>query len=181
MSACNITSASRKVATVLHLLGLYVQEMVCKLPQLADAPAGASEYDLLKLKLASHYATFEQSRLQGMSRQDGESFEGFVTRLRLRAAQCGYDMQQRVENILQCAVSRCRDKDLQMKFIRLSPSPAERELAKPSPAAQEYLPPSPAERELKKPSPAAQECLSPGAAPRIFEWGDGFGELDNLT
>ena len=123
MTASNITTGPRKAATLLTLLGLEVQELVSALPRPDAAPAGASEYDILTLKLQGHYAkhvnvTFERSQLQGLSRHDGESFEAFVARLRLRAARCGYDLQQREDTILQCAVSRCRDKELQMKFFR---------------------------------------------------------------
>ena len=123
MTASNITTGPRKAATLLTLLGLEVQELVRALPRPDTAPAGASEYDILTLKLKGHYAkhvnvTFERSQLQGLSRNDGESFEAFVARLRLRAARCNYDLQQREDAILQCAVSRCRDKELQMKFFR---------------------------------------------------------------
>ena len=117
MTASNITTGPRKAATLLTLLGLEVQELVSALPRPDAAPAGASEYDIITLKLQGHYAkhvnvTFERSQLQGLSRHDGESFEAFVARLRLRAARCGYDLQQREDTILQCAVSRCRDKEL---------------------------------------------------------------------
>ena len=123
MTASNITTGPRKAATLLTLLGLEVQELVSALPRPDTAPAAASEYDILTLKLKGHYAkhvnvTFERSQLQGLSRNDGESFEAFVARLRLRAARCNYDLQQREDTILQCAVSRCRDKELQMKFFR---------------------------------------------------------------
>ena len=123
MTASNITAGQRKAATVLTLLGLDVQELVGTLPHPADLPVGASEYDVVKSKLITHYSkhtnvTFERSQLVAMSRNDGESFEGFVARLRLRAARCGYNLQQREDTILQCAISRCRDKELQMKFFR---------------------------------------------------------------
>ena len=66
MTASNVTTAPRKAATVLTLLGLDVQELVSTLPHPAAAPARASEYDVLKLKLTQHYAkhvnlTFERS------------------------------------------------------------------------------------------------------------------------
>ena len=83
----------------------------------------ADPYDLTKAKLAKHYSkhvnvTFERSQFQGLTRNEGESFECFAARLRLHATRCGYERQQRDDTILQCAVSRCRYKNLQMKLFR---------------------------------------------------------------
>ena len=120
MVACGVTTVPRKAATVLTLLGLEIQEVVRTLP--TPPGQGTSEYDILVAKLKAYYqprvnVTFERSVLHDITRKDGESFEGFVTRLRLQADRCNFEQGQLDQTVLQCAVAHARNKDLQRKFF----------------------------------------------------------------
>ena len=55
--------------------------------------------------------------MHDLKRKDGEKFEAFVTRLRIQGDRCGYDLTNREAVVLECAVARCRDKELQKKFF----------------------------------------------------------------
>ena len=116
MLAEDIKTPPRKAAVVLTLLGLEIQELARTLPAVEGEPA--DEYSQLTAKLKAHFdsstnPTYERSRLHALVRKDGESFGTFVGRLRLQADRCGYSADQRESTILECAVARCSDRDLQ--------------------------------------------------------------------
>ena len=62
-------------------------------------------------------ATFERSVLRGITRKDGESFESFVTRLRIQADRCQFEKDMSEQTVLQCTVAHARNDDLQRKFF----------------------------------------------------------------
>ena len=120
--AVDITSAERKAAVMLTLLGLEVQEIVRTLPRPTGLSRDVDEFKVLTEKLKSYYqpqvnVTYEKALLHDIQRKEGETFEGFVTRLRLQADRCQYDTAGCEAVVLECAVARCRDKDMQKKFF----------------------------------------------------------------
>ncbi|XP_043229845.1 uncharacterized protein K02A2.6-like isoform X2 [Amphibalanus amphitrite] len=122
MIASGITSNQRKSATVLTLLGLEIQDVVRTLPQPPELDDAATEYQVLTAKLQAYYqprvnATYERSVLHDIYRKDGESFEAFVTRLRLQADRCQFDYVLLEQTVLQCAVAHARSTELQRKFF----------------------------------------------------------------
>lgn len=124
MIASGVTSATRKAATVLTLLGTEIQELVRSLP--VPNEAGSDEYSQLTAKLKAHFEanlniTFERAQLHAVIRRDGENFRSFVSRLRIQADRCKYNDDQRDQVILECAVAHCQDRELQKKFF-LKPS-----------------------------------------------------------
>ncbi|XP_043200519.1 uncharacterized protein K02A2.6-like isoform X3 [Amphibalanus amphitrite] len=122
MIASGITSNQRKSATVLTFLGLEIQDVVRTLPQPPELDDAATEYQVLTAKLQAYYqprvnATYERSVLHDIYRKDGESFEAFVTRLRLQADRCQFDYVLLEQTVLQCAVAHARSTELQRKFF----------------------------------------------------------------
>ena len=122
MTACGITQIARKAATVLSLLGLEIQDVVRTLPRPQDLEPNANEYDAVIARLKAYYApqvntTYERSVLHGIYRRDGESFESFVTRLRLQADRCQFDTATSDQTVLQCAVAHARSTELQRFFL----------------------------------------------------------------
>ena len=120
MLAEDITTPPRKAAVVLTLLGLEIQELARTLPAVEGHPD--DEYSQLTAKLKVHFdssknPTYERSQLHALVRKDGESFGTFVSRLRLQADRCGYSADQRESTVLECAVARCSDRDLQRRFF----------------------------------------------------------------
>ena len=123
MLAVNIDKSTRRAATVLTLLGTDVQDIARTLP--AVEGAAADEYSQLTAKLKTHFdasvnATYERAQLQALVRKDGESFALFVSRLRLQAERCNYPPEQRENSVLECAVARCADRELQRKFFAIT-------------------------------------------------------------
>ena len=122
MIACAVNTVPRKTATVLTLLGLEIQEVVRTLPVPDGLPAGSSEYDVLTAKLKAYYqprvnVTYERAVLHELVRKEGESFEAFVTRLRLQADRCQFEQDVLDQTVLQCAVAHARSQELQRKFF----------------------------------------------------------------
>ena len=122
MTACGITTLTRKSATVLTLLDLEIQDVVRTLSHPQELPSDANEYQVLTAKLKAYYQprvnnTYEMSVLHDIYRKDGESFETFVTRLRLQADRCQFDTGILDQTDLQCAVAHARSKELQKKFF----------------------------------------------------------------
>ena len=120
MIASGVTSATRKAATVLTLLGTEIQELVRTLP--VPDGAGSDEYSQLTAKLKAHFeanmnVTYERAQLHAFVRKDGENFRSFVSRLRIQADRCQYSDDQRDQVILECAVAHCKDRELQKKFF----------------------------------------------------------------
>ena len=98
--AVDITSPERKAAVLQTLMGLEVQEIVRTLPQPSGLPRSADEYKLLTEKLKAHFqpmvnVTYEKAILHDLFRKEGEKFDAFITRLRLQADRCGYDLVNR--------------------------------------------------------------------------------------
>ena len=122
MTACSITTVVRKTATVLTLLGLEIQDVLRTLPDPQNLGDNPNEYDVLVGKLKEYYqpkmnVTYERSVLHDIYRKDGESFEAFVTRLRLQADRCGFETDALDQAVLQCAVAHARSTKLQQKFF----------------------------------------------------------------
>ena len=91
MIASGVTSATRKAATVLTLLGTEIQELVRTLP--VPDGAGSDEYSQLTAKLKTHFeanmnVTYERAQLHAFVRKDGENFRSFVSRLLIQADRC---------------------------------------------------------------------------------------------
>ena len=121
MTASGVTSATRKAATVLTLLGTEIQELVRTLPVPVDA--GSDEFSQLTAKLKAHFeanvnVTYERAQLHAFTRKDGENFRSFVSRLRIQADRCQYSNDQRDQVILECAVAHCQDRELQKFFVK---------------------------------------------------------------
>ena len=60
---------------------------------------------------------YEKAILHDLYRKEGERFDWFITRLRLQADRCGYDLVARETVVLECAVARCKDPELQKFFF----------------------------------------------------------------
>ena len=103
-------------------MGSETREVVRTLPLPAGLTRSADQFKIVTSKLKEYYepkvnVTYEKAVLHEMKRKKGEKFEEFLTRLRLQADRCGYDVVTRESVVLECAVARCRDPELQKKLF----------------------------------------------------------------
>ena len=117
MVAVNITTAERKCALLLHLVG---EEIADTYETLADVE-GADVFEKCKTKLSNYLSPHcnviaERMAFQKINMDEGEEFEAYLTRLKKQIRRCGYEAAQESRELRDRCVAGASH-DLQQKFL----------------------------------------------------------------
>ena len=115
----DITSPERTSALLLHLAGPEVQEIYDTLDPL-PGESGLKEDEVVIGRLNNYFLpktnmTYERHIFRSIKQEPGESFDQFLTRLRLQAKKCGFSNLN--ENVKDQIVDGCKDSNFRRKVL----------------------------------------------------------------
>ena len=117
--SCGIDDVTQKKCTLLHLLGIEVQEIFETLPPvegLSDSYKEAGER-LQRYFQPQTNKLFERYKFHEMVQGETEKMDNFVMRLRLQAAKSGFNPSELDMHICDRAVGGCHSRDLRQKLL----------------------------------------------------------------
>ena len=124
VNAEGLTDADRKFHTLLHTVGMDVQEIYDDLPDpAATAPANDDAYKTAVRKLNAYFhhepnPTFERHIFRQMSPESGEPSSQFAARLRSQAAVCNFGTDDLIDqHIRDQIVATTKDSQLQRQLL----------------------------------------------------------------
>ena len=119
--ANKITNADQKKATLLHILGMEIQDVFETLkPVESDVPLDGYKEACQRLRRYYQPKTnkvFERFQFHEMTQGADESMEQFIAKLQVQAAKCGFSQAEVESHICDRAVSGCRDMELKQKLL----------------------------------------------------------------
>ena len=118
--ANKVTNVDQKKATLMHILGLDIQDIFETLPT-SEEDAALDAYKSTCLKLKRYFSpkmnrVYERFKFNEMIQGD-ESMENFISRLRVQAARCGFSAEEKDTHVCDRAISGCRDMELKQRLL----------------------------------------------------------------
>ena len=117
--SCAIVDSSQKKCTLLHLLGIEIQEIFETLPQIQGEE---DEYKEAGERLKRYFQPqsnklFERYKFHELVQGEAERMDSFVMRLRLQAAKSGFNPAEIDMHICDRAVGGCHSRELRQKLL----------------------------------------------------------------
>lgn len=120
VTASNITDATRKKATLLHVGGLTLQEIYHNIPDDISSEGDTDVYTSAIKKLDDYFSPkqskiYERHLFRLLKQEPAEKFEKFLVRLRHQSTKCKFINAD--DNLIDQIVEKCSSKDLRKKIL----------------------------------------------------------------
>ena len=117
--SCNITDVNQKKCTLLHLLGMEIQDIYETLPSV-EGTDDAYKEACARLKRYFQPQTnkvYERFKFHELAQQPEEPMASFVSRLRIQASKSGFVTSELDTHICDRAVGGCHSRELRQKLL----------------------------------------------------------------
>lgn len=120
LTSKNITDATRKKATLLHMGGLELQDIYYAIPDADTVAEGEDAYNKTKDALTAYFKpkvnkTYERHIFRGLAQKDGETVIQFITRLRQQARYCEFTSED--DEIRDQVVDKCNSTEIKKRIL----------------------------------------------------------------
>lgn len=125
LDATEITSATRKRATLLHFGGTGLQEIFYNLPGAnIESSVNVDVFKVALTKLDEYFLpkqskVYERHVFRLLKQEEGEKFEKFVVRLRNQAEKCKFQSMKQDDHLIDQIAEKCTSMDVRKKVLTL--------------------------------------------------------------